>query len=247
MTTPAEMLVRGLGLIYEREKPEPVPTGSLCIVCGGPLTEGYAANRIISEATTEYLDQFRGNPSGMLCRACATCYKNNAPKAGMPTSRTCMAFADGTYWNPLIARGPAGEQGRACWSDLVRAVWPERAGQECLVILTTDQKKRLWPRARVGALGTATPVYLHDGELGASGVFLVNWPRLLGVLDAVETIYTAGFVKVAIRSNLYANSNVVREVGIAQTAEWERSLRGLRGSVEFDMATLIAQRKGEEP
>lgn len=245
MITVASLLVRGLGLTYAGEPLVKATSGTLCIVCGELVSEGYPADRIISKATTEYLDQFRGNPSGMVCHTCATCYKNNAPRAGMPTSRACMVFADGTYYHPLISTDSAATQERACWSDLVRDVWPHRAGQEVLVILTTDWKKRLWPGARVGALGINTPVYVHDGAMCTSGVYFVHWPRLIDALDLVEMVYSAGFVKQAIMGNLYTNSNVMQEVGIVQTAEWERMLRDWRGSIEFDIATLVAQKREE--
>lgn len=132
-------------------------------------------------------------------------------------------------------------QGRPCWSDLVRQVWPVHQGKICLVLLTTDTKKRLWPRARVGALGAKTPVYLHDGAL--SRVEFINWPGLLRVLDLVEEVYAAGFSKSYLRAGLYGATQALAQVGYRQMASWEQALYGLRPLAEFQMALLIAQKK----
>jgi hypothetical protein len=245
--TPADFLTRGLGLVPLPTPPQPVPPGTCCAITGQPITEGYPVRDMVTDATNEFLDCFRGGVHGYVSDAAARCFKNSDPRKGNPTARAAMIFEDGTYHNPLISRDSAGKSdGRPCWSDLVRAVWPERAGQRVLIILTTDMKRRLWIRARVGTLGPRTPIFYYDSETAGNEVLLVDWPRLIECLDLVETIYTAGFVKPSIRESLWRQSKAIEEVGYQQTRMYEAALREWRGTPEFQVATLITQKLQEE-
>jgi len=241
--TPAEMLVRGLGLTMPADTHAvDVPAGATCALgwCGRPIERGYAVGDITTDATNEFLDHFRGG--GYLCEPCAIAFRNASPRLGNPTAKPVLVFGDGTYYSPMIARRSAAERGRACWSDLIREVWPGRQGQAVLVILTLDFKRRLWPRARVGALGERTPVLLDEGN--TRGVVYVDWQRLIGCLDLVEEVYTAGFSKRAIRGCLLGETGALSQYGLSQALSWERGLGSWRGTPEFAIATFVAQ-KGE--
>lgn len=245
--TPADLLVKGLGL-----GPLAVPTGIVgtgisCAITGQPITAGYRVMDMVTDATAEFLDCFRnGGVHGWVSETAARCFKNADPRGGNPTARAVMVFEDGTYYNPLIARDSAVKLSRPCWSDLVRQVWPERRGQPVLIILTTDMKKRLWPRCRVGALGERTPVYYHDADTCGNGNLYVDWPAMLQVLDLVEAVYNLGFTKRGIRASLYGEFKTALAVGMAETRRWEREVAGVRGNAEFAVATLIAQKESVE-
>ena len=242
MLTVPDLLVRGLDLPPLDIPPVPVPPGTRCAMTGVDISSGYPILSLVSDATAEFLDTFRGHPGGYLCESAARAFK-----AQRLTSRNAFIFADGTSFQPFISRNSANKDpGRPCWSDLVRDVWPSRYGQECYIMLTTDMKKRLWPRARVGVLGHATALYLYDSGLSAAGTRFLDWPALLGCLDLIEDIYTAGFVKENIRFSLWSYYKMVQEVGIGQTREWEAELEGWRQRPEFDAALMIAQKR-EEP
>jgi hypothetical protein len=244
--TPADLLVQALNLPALPDSPVPIPGGGWCAISGQPILSGYPVSTITSGATAEFLDTFHGDCHGYVSENAARCYKNADPRKGNPTARSFLVFQDGPAYQPLIAREPAIEQGRPCWSIMVREVWPVRRGQICLVLLTTDTKKRLWPRTRVGALGTHTPVYLHNSETAISQIVWINWHVLVNVLGLVEEVYTAGFSKSYIRTGLYGATKAVATVGYRQMQLWEQALYGLRPLAEFEMATLIAQKK-EEP
>lgn len=245
--TPADYLVRGLQLAPLDTPPEVVPEGAHCVITGQPIGQGYPVANMVTGATNEFLDCFRGGVGGWVSEAAAICFKNADPRKGNPTARACMVFEDGTYYNPLISRESAATQdGREAWSDRVREVWPERQGQRALIILTTDMKRRLWPKARIGALGSRTPVLCYDAQSAGAEVQLIDWARMLACLDLVEEVYTARFTKGAIRECLWHNWNVAQALGIWPTREYERGLAGWRGSAEFWMAALIAQRGTDE-
>ncbi len=243
--TPADLLVRGLSLPGLSTPPRPVPPGTCCAITGQPISEGYPVAEMVTDATAEFLDCFRGGIDGWVSEAAARCFKSADPRKGNPCARSHLVFADGTYYGPLISHEAALEQGRACWSELVRQVWPERAGQQCLAVLTTDTKKRLWIRARVGSLGSRTPVLVYDSALGIDQVRLLDWSALVECLDLVEKVYSAGFPKQAIGESLYGQTRAIEQAGLRQTGAWERLLRDWRPRPEFAVALLIAQKRGQ--
>ncbi len=245
-STPADLLARGLALPPLPQKPHPVPDRTCCAITGQPISVGYPVAEMVTEATAEFLDCFRGGVDGWVSEAAARCFKSADPRKGNPCARSHLVFADGTYYGPLISRESARAQGRACWSDLVREIWPARLGEQCLVVLTTDTKKRLWIRARVGALGSRTPVLVYDSGLALDEVRLVDWPALLDCLDLVEEVYSAGFPKQAILVSLYGMTKASEQVGLAQTRAWERLLSVCRPRAEFAVALLIAQKRERE-
>lgn len=241
-STVASLLVRGLGLGPVELAAAEAPPDTTCAMTGVPITQGYPIQALCSDATAEYLDTFRGQPCGWLGEDAARAFRWQRL-----TSLAAMIYADGTCYRPLISRESAAkDETRPCWSDLLRAVWPERRGEEVLILLTTDMKKRLWPRARVGVLGSATPLYLYDAGLSVAQSLTVDWPALLDCLHLVEEVYTAGFVKERIRTGLWSYHKKVEEVGIGNTARWERALAGWRARPEFLPALLVAQKIPEE-
>lgn len=244
--SPADLLATGLHLPPVSEPSFDLPPGTTCSISGQPITRGYRVSDMVTDATAEFLDAFRGGVGGYVSESAARCIRSDNPRNGRPCARSHLIFAGDDALMPLISRAAARKLGRPCWSDLVRAVWPAQKGRTCLVIITTDTKKRLWIRARVGALGVRTPLLYHDAETGRSEVMHVSWPDVIACLDLVESIYTAGFAKPAIRGSLFSAQTAVQAAGVARTLEWERALRPWRETSEFIVATLIAQRAEEE-
>jgi len=238
--TPADLLARGLALVPLDTPPEDVPEDATSCISGQPLAAGYRAWDVITKSTADPLGQFRGNPDGWISENEAICYRNNNPRKGMPTSRQCLVFEDGTYYYPLISRESAAKQGRPCWRDLVREVWPERQGQRMLMLLTTDPKKRLWPLAEVGPLGAHTPVYLYAP--GTASTVWCDWARMLLAMDLIEQVYALGFSKRAIAISLWQQYKASTEVGMVATRELEEGIAAIRQRPEFALALLIAQK-----
>ncbi len=254
--TPADLLVRGFHLPAPDRKPTRVHSGAHCAITGQPISEGYAVADIVTDATAEFLDCFRGGLDGYVSEAAARCFRSANPRMGNPCARGMLVFEDGTAFLPTIDRKVttrlpqllidlAVPVGRPYWTDLVRQVWPARRGQRMLCILTTDTKKRLWIRARVGALGPRTPVLVHHQQ--QSDVAILDWGRLVECLDLVESIYALGFAKEHIRRSLYASSKALQTVGLAEVKRLEMALRPWRDAPEFAPALMIAQKPPEDP
>jgi|GEM_PF-3898474 len=244
--TPADLLANGLRLPMPERAPEPVPAGTCCAITGQPITAGYPVADMVTSATAEFLDCFRGGVDGWVSEAAARCFKSADPRSGNLCARSHFIIADGPAYMPLISRQAAQEQGRPCWSNLVRSVWPQYAGRQCLIMLTTNTKKRLWIRARVGALGTRTPVLCYDSGMALDQVRLVDWPSLIECLDVIEELFTAGYSTDAIGVSLYSQTKAIAQAGFAQTRRWERLLKDWRPRPEFAVALLIAQKREEE-
>lgn len=249
--TPADLLAEGMALPAVSEPAFDLPPGTECSITGQPISRGYRVSDMVTPATAEFLDCFRGGVHGYVSDAAARCFRSSNPRAGNPCARPLLVFAGGPAYMPTIARdSPATlprclvEAGvsveRPCWSDLVRRVWPEHQGRMCLIIISTDTKKRLWIGARVAALGPRTRVLVYDSATAVNEVLFVDWPRLLACLDAVETVYTAGYPKAAIRTSLYG---ALRSADLAETRRLENLLRPWRSRPEFTVACLIAQKE----
>jgi hypothetical protein len=229
--------------------------------CGRVLTVGYAVTDITTDATNEFVDTFRGDPSGLVCADCAALFTVDHNLGAW------LIFDDGTCFNPLISRQSAADlllpsdpdtpkpdvkrpskidrfaMARPCWSDLVRDIWPAHEGQNLVCLLTTNTKKRQWPRARVGPLGSSTPIYFHDGADEATRS--IDWAKLLTALNLVEEAYAAGFSKDSIRANLMMQTKAAHAAGLTTTARMERAIQCWRTAAEFTPALLIAQKPPE--
>lgn len=236
--TVAELLARAFALPEpDKVTPFDVPPGTRCSITGAPIARGYRVRDLLQRSTAVILDTVRGDPDGYLSDAAARCWQSVGP--GKPLMRGGLAFEDGTVYQPRIAL--AGRlDGRGCWRDVLRAVWPARRGQRLVMILTTDTKKRLWTSARIGPLGEVAPVLVCDGD--TQGVLTVSWPKLLACLTTVEAVYALGFVKPTIAAGLLGHWPSVEAWGIATALLLDRAVAPWRGTPELTVALLVAQR-----
>ena len=144
-------------------------------------------------------------------------------------------------YHPYISAKSAEGSERTCWSAVVRDVWPRQKGENCLCVITDDYKKKIWPLARIGQLGVNTQVLLFDsGRLQLQNL-VVDWGKLIDVLDFIETVYAAGFNKQAISESLFICYAALIEHSKA-ALDWESKLVELRKTPEFNVAVLIAQK-----
>jgi hypothetical protein len=238
--TVADFLVAGMGLPALECPPQ--ACDGVCAMTGERLTAGYPTATALSDATGGFLDLLPAGNTGWVSENVARALK------GMWNAGSVAVFENGTYYHPLLSRESAEKQNRPWWSALVRQVWPERAGQRCVLILADDYKKRVWPRAEVGTLEKHTAIYVHAGE--ASSVLYVDWDWLAALLGEVERIARecqAALGKTwrmatyrGIAESMYEQS-LVRALGASRVTELERWLRGKRESPEFTVVRTIFQ------
>lgn len=218
--------------------PEPIPAGTVahCAITGRPLDAGYPVWAVVPNSAGEFLDLLPGGTQGYLSDAAARCFKNTWCLGSR------LLFEDGTAYHPLIDAKAAAKQERPHWSALLREAAANRMGQRYVAILTSDFKKRLWPAAQVGVVGPTGAFYVYDSARCIARNVILDWTRLSDMLDLVEAVYSAGYAKRVIESNLYSDLRTCEQVGWPQVVAWESDLARLRGSDTFIVSTIIAQK-----
>lgn len=234
----AKFIVDGLKLELNEKLTRYIETDldTVCAITGERITIGIPWKRVIPSSTAEYLDLMHGMSFPYLSIEASIAFKGSWNMASR------LIFEDGAMHHPYIAAKSAAKSERPYWSELVRRVWPEREGQNCLCIFAGDFKKKVWPKASVGPMGANTPVLLFDPDRFVLKNLSVDWSKLIEVLDFVEVVYKAGFNKRAIESGLYQNYKALVEHGPA-AIEWESRLANMRDTPEFAVSILIAQKE----
>lgn len=219
-----------------------------CTITGETLTEGYRVLDAISKTTNDFEIFFDPKNSYMSIDA-ARCFQGSNPKAKPRARMECsksMAVVDGIAYEPLISDTAAIEQERTWWAQLVRDVWETDRGGECLFILSTDTKTRVWhqPHVRVGRLGVVTPVTIYNPSKAINKTIEVNWPEMLIDLELTERIVSAGFWNKILSTNLF---ELRKNLGIPiqQIMEWETQLQIMRCKPHFPIIQLIAREREE--
>lgn len=236
----ARFLVCGLkAKLPEKLEPYIERVSATCAITGDRITEGIQWRRAIPKSTSEYLDLLNGATSKYISIDAATAF------AASWNLGSRLIFENGDAYHPLISSASAQKSSRVCWRDIIRKIWPQRRGQQCLIIVAGDFKKRVWPRARVGPLGEYTPVFLLDPVRHIACNVFVNWPRLIKTLDLIEDIYTIGFNKNAIAEGLYMQYEQFEKAPTA-TLEYEKQLKQYRSVDEFSIALLVAQKRNAQ-
>lgn len=228
---------------------EPVQlSGERCIITGEPLTIGYRVLDAVSKTTNDFEMFFAPKNSYMSIDA-ARCFQGSNPKAKPRARMECsksMAIVDGVAYEPLISDTAAIDQGRPWWAQLVRDVWQESPGAECLFVLSTDTKTRVWhqPHVRLGRLGAATPVTVYNPARAINCTYTINWSEMLADLDLCERIVSAGFWNRFLSISLF---ELKKDLGVPtqQTIEWEQQLQTIRRKPYFNFIQLIARERAE--
>ena len=234
----AEILVMGLriGTLDEKLARYVENVNTNCALTGARITRGIPVRRVVSSATGEFLDLTSGQITGYFSESSARAFK------GTRNMGSVLIFTDGTCYRPFISAVSTEGTERPYWSALARAIWPARSGQECLIIVAADVKKKVWPWAQMGFLGEHTPVLLFDSSRAQLGVERINWPALITTLDFIEELYTSGFTKKTIADNLFTDIKTMEVCGYAKTLDYETQLIQMRPSAEFKFSIIIAQK-----
>lgn len=214
----------GLGCIKPVEDIEPTP----CAVTGRIITSGVGKSHHIKATTAELADLFRGEYVSVEASACMEQSKLLA--GGIFAAERSGGF------KPVVAIASATDE-RPTWRDLVRFV---DGGQQCVAVVTSNTKRRLWYRAPLSTIGDMWQVLFCDGDI--ERVLTVSLAKLRECLNMVERIMAEGFSKAAIRNGLWSSTKVKTLASDYQTiATYERDLKEWRSTDEFIFALFIAQ------
>ena len=229
----ASVLCDCLGL--ERWTGEPVPGGERCALTGAELATGVQVRSVITPAQSEIME-LNDRVDGWVHPDVATAVKAYSPRSDTRPNKSILWVAGQGHWQPYVeARDDS-----PAWSNVVRRVWPAGDGQPCAVVYNADFRRRVWVRARVGALGQATPVYIHDMSMGISTTRVVSWPRLIECLDVIEEIMAYGIPKGRIAECLVGAGD-----DLPGSREWPRRVADWRRRDEFVLALKWARRVEE--
>lgn len=232
--TPAAVICAGLDLPLVDTTA--VPPGTTCALYGHPIDEGVRTLDIIRPSQMEIMELF-DRVDGWVSAEVATVYRAYSPKAN--ASHRSMLWVDGLgFWQPRATADGEGDQ----WSDLARLIWPAGAGCECLVLYLDDFKKRVWPHARMGVLGSVTWACARDTRLDLYGPLTLDWPRLVRCLDLIEPLLSSGVSKSAIERCVIG----AKGIGLRASIAAERDLAAERGHVEFGLAVRWARKRSKQ-
>lgn len=199
-----------------------------CGICG--FVERVASLKtIIGPSTADLADTFRhGN---YVCLDCATCFGQSKKLAG-------NLYADATTaQKPVVALKSATED-RPAWRNLVRQLSPD---MDCVAIVTSNTKRRLWPQAVVSRPGSQWRVLFVDGD--NERIITVDYIEVLRCLDLIESLLNLGYSKRAIGDNLLNGvkfKNLLSDIQSVMADE--RRIGTWRGTDEFSLALFIAQK-----
>lgn len=202
----------------------------VCGVCGATDTQGIALKELIKSSTSDIPDVYKSG-SVAACMSCAACLQ----ASGVMISNL-FACEDYAY-RPMVALSSA-DYVRPAWRDLLRGLL---IGTECVAIITSNTKRRLWPRAEVSIYGNAWRPLFVDGDIDRA--LTINVPVFLDLLNLVEKIYALGVSKKAILESLLFNRIVAPQLSIENLLSYERQLAPFRDSDELVLATFIAQKE----
>lgn len=234
MTTLPSALARAFALPALTLPTEALTTPVVCPFALTPVTEGVPVARLVTDATADVATTFRGashvSVDGARCFGAPRDLKGN------------LAAVNDTGLRPFIARSSATPE-RPAWTDLVRLL---RRGDSVVLIVSDEVQRRLWPQARIGVVSdTGYPVLLTTGM--RTRLLTVRHAQLLDCLATVEAAY-ARWSKAAMANGLlsYRYQEQIRTVGLAQARADEATLAPWRGSDEFDLSIVIAQKALED-
>jgi hypothetical protein len=216
----AALIRRAFNIPPLDKPPIPCPPDTLCAIQGTPITEGYPVLSHVRPTTGEYLDMFRGGVDGWLSEDAAIVFDRFSARAGYPGSM-------------LIRNGVRVDV--QSWIDALQNLTD---GDEVVIIVATDPKKRVWPRARVGIVGPSTPILLFAGN--QLRVINCSIDALIESATYVEELISLGASKRAIATSLVASP---WKATLQTRIYHERQIRPHRDRPEWPVALTIARKR----
>lgn len=213
-------------------QPRPGIHAGRCMVCGCDSKQQHARTDVLQKTSANITTLCPFNTDTM-CEYCVVMWECGRVN---PYNRSILA-TPGSILFPIISANEAvTDAARPTWATALRRLDPTLPR---VMVLTSDFKKRIWPRARVSQ-GDRLDILLHETGRGISNIVACSLERLLATLTIVEQIYALGFSKTSIEQGLFSVPKQVQKVGFTQTLEFEYQLQELRKTPELLPASIIA-------
>ena len=204
----------------------------ICGITGESIAKGVAIPSTISSATANAHEYFKYSmkyvspPSARMFKwviggAIGNMYANDTKGEG---------------GKPMVSRESATKQGRLCWVDLIRSLSKDDL---TVCIFTHEAKRRLWPFAPVGVVGSHWQIYLNTDDY--QGVLVVDHQKVLQCLGFLGVLYEIGFNKRHMRESLFDYG--VKNVSYTEKARLEGEMQKWRKTKEFLLAVFVLQRE----
>lgn len=228
--TPSQLIWRNSGSPATEHKSVLAAELASCGTCGGTSERWISSASIVTPTFGNHADFLRGN---FVCQACAWLFCIGKARPG-----NVLAYDDIALFPVLSALGVS--EGRPRMSDALKSFAMRPNSTDCVAIITTDTKPRVWPRARM-ASRRYFGCYIHAGEYDTSGF---RHADLDGILSAVKVIASALTTplkcsKALIRRGLFTDAEKLTKNG-ALVSRIEAALRPLRDTPEFLPALIVA-------
>lgn len=232
MKTVTSILRSAFALPYLEKSAQYLMDKSPCAICQKVIAEAYPIGDMISQATANIADTFRA--SEWLCADCAACFADSRTLTGSIFATETIAE------KPLVTNA----EGRAQWRELIQR--DDLIGQECVAIITSNTKRRLWTSCVVSRFGDSWQSLFVDGDTDL--LLTISVTDLRQCLALVEEIYALGISKQAMTESLIHSNNMrfMQMLGLSALMAYERQLEAWRTRQEFIVSLFIAQKPIEE-
>lgn len=198
---------------------------TVCALCGQSVSRSVLVSTLVKTSTSDIPDTFRGE---RVCGDCAAVFADSRFTGN-------FLVADGAGLRPVVSLSSATPE-RPAWRALVRQLAP---GVETVAVVTSNAKRRLWPRAVVSAYGSRWRPLFVDGR--TDRLLTLERAALLDCLDLVEAVYAFGFPKAVIGDSLYKAGKSTLD--FAALRQYEAALQSWRARDEFILSLFIAQKE----
>jgi hypothetical protein len=244
MFSAADFLHASLKLPVLEETIHELPDGGYCVLSGQRLARGVLVRDVITSATAEFLDCFRGQIEGYISVEAATVFRSASPAAGNLAAKSHYAILEAPgqviYHSPGFSADTAARKGVVTWSQMLRQAATLDYGKQAYLLATPDFKKRLWPYSRPGVIGAVTPIYILNPKYNVSGQFFVDIRLVVKLLDWCEEVILLGFTKTSCLNSLFSAHKVAEKHGVKATAVLDARFQPYRGTIELKLAAMCA-------
>jgi hypothetical protein len=188
------------------------------------VTESIPLAKLLKPTASDLADLFRFGDR--ICRHCVACYVE--PRLLTGSLFACAGYAA----KPTVSTQPE----RPRWCDLLRTI--ER-GTECVAVMTSNTKRRLWPQAVASRYATRwQPLFVHEHT---ERLLRIDVSALLECLELVTSLHSAGYSKTVIATSLLHSLSSAQDY--AELLAAERALARWRMTDEFLVALYVAQKE----